>query len=83
MRVNDSACDTLVAPHIIYEERNMKIGKYITNFGVITSILGVLAVFRQTKEMPGDVRRYLMWAVWLCGVALAVIGVKKDHEESQ
>lgn len=57
----------------------MKIGKYVTNIGVITSILGAVGVYRQTKRMPSDVRRVIVWLVWVLGVVLAVIGVAKDE----
>lgn len=61
----------------------MKIGKYITNIGVISAILGAIGVMRQTKNMPTDWRRFLLWGVWLLGVVLAIAGVAKQEEDRQ
>lgn len=58
----------------------MKIGKYITNIGVITSIIGAFGVYRQTERMPSDFRKIIVWVVWALGVVLAIASVAKDDE---
>ena len=58
----------------------MKIGKYVTNIGVIASLAGAIGVRRQTQRMPSDFRRVIVWAVWALGVALAVASVAKDEQ---
>lgn len=59
----------------------MKLGKYITNLGVLTGILGAFGVYRQTKQMPADSRRIVMWLVWLLGIVLTVLTIAKDSED--
>lgn len=59
----------------------MKIGKYITNFGVLGSAVSAVGVMKQTKQMPSDWRRYLIWAMWLLSLVLAVARVAKQQED--
>lgn len=59
----------------------MKIGKYVTNIGVITAIAGAFGVYRQTQRMPSDFRRIIVWVVWALGVILAIAGVAKESSE--
>lgn len=59
----------------------MKIGKYITNFSVLGSAASAVGVVKQTKQMPSDWRRYLIWGIWLLGLVLAVARVAKQQED--
>ena len=61
----------------------MAIGKYITNMGVITTLLGGLGVRKQTKRMPQDWRRALVWLAWGSSVVLAIASVSKADEDRQ
>ena len=61
---------------------NMAIGKYVTNIGVITTVLGGFGVAKQTKDMPQDWRRYLVWVVWGASVALAIGAVSNADQDS-
>jgi hypothetical protein len=65
------------------EEHHMAIGKYVTNVGVITSVLGGVGVAKQTSQMPRDWRRFLVWGVWGASVALAIASVAKADEDNQ
>lgn len=60
----------------------MAIGKYVTNIGVITTVLGGFGVAKQTKDMPQDWRRYLVWVVWGASVALAIGAVSNADQDS-
>ncbi|HUH53998.1 MAG TPA: hypothetical protein VLZ31_08190 [Microbacteriaceae bacterium] len=60
----------------------MQIGKYVTNFGIIGALLGAIGVSKQTKKMPEDWRRYIVWLVWLLGLILTVASVAKDYDEN-
>lgn len=59
----------------------MSIGKYLTNLGVLGALIGALGTARQTQQMPRDWRRYLVWAVWAAGLALALGSVAKQPED--
>lgn len=59
----------------------MKIGKYVTNPGILGSLAGAIGVSKQAKEMPHDWRRYVVWLVWGLGVVLAVAAVAQDNED--
>lgn len=59
----------------------MAIGKYLTNFGVIGAVLGVLGTLKQTREMPNDWRRYVVWIVWVAGLVLAIGSVSKQVDD--
>lgn len=61
----------------------MGIGKYLTNAGVIGSVFGVLGTARQTKDMPRDWRRYIVWGIWGAGLLLTVISVAKQPEDEE
>ncbi|RGE23663.1 hypothetical protein [Leucobacter sp. wl10] len=61
----------------------MSIGKYVTNPGVIGAAMGAVTTARRTQSMRRDWRRFLVWGVWLAGLALAVASVAmqdQDHE---
>lgn len=61
----------------------MSIGKYVTNIGVIGSLIGALGTLRQTQSMPKDWRRVLVWAIWAAGFVLAVVGAAKQPEDEE
>ena len=63
----------------------VSIGKYVTNPGVIGAAAGALGTARKTQTMRSDWRRYLVWGVWLAGLALAIASVamqETDEEEA-
>ncbi|WP_166984537.1 hypothetical protein [Canibacter zhoujuaniae] len=59
----------------------MGVGRYVTNMGVIGSLLGALGVRKQTKEMPADWRRYVVWLSWVLSFILAVASVRKSEND--
>lgn len=59
----------------------MSIGKYLTNLGVIGSVLGAFGTWRQTQNMPRDWRRFVVWGVWAAGFVLAVAAAAKQPED--
>lgn len=61
----------------------MKLGKYVTNIGVLSTLMGALGVSKQTKKMPHDWRRLLVWAGWLIGLVLTVASVAMDPNENE
>lgn len=61
----------------------MSLGKYVTNFTVLTSLIGALTTIRQTSHMPKDWRRLVVWAIWLLGFVLAVAGVAKQVDDER
>ena len=60
----------------------MKIGKYVTNPGILGSLAGAIGVSKQTKEMSHDWRRYVVWLVWLLGVVLAISAVVQEDDDT-
>lgn len=60
----------------------MSIGKYVTNIGVIGALAGAYSTARQTKEMPSDWRRYVVWGVWVATVVLAVAAVSLKEADA-
>lgn len=63
----------------------MSIGKYVTNPGVIGAAAGALGTAKKTQAMRSDWRRFLVWGVWLAGLALAIASVamqERDAEEA-
>lgn len=61
----------------------MAIGKYVTNLGVIGAIAAAYSTARQTKQMPTDWRRYVVWGIWAAGVALAIAAVATPDDEPE
>lgn len=61
--------------------KRIRLGKYLTNFGVIGAALSVFAVIKQSRDMPKDWRLALIWAVWLLGLVLAIAGVAKRESD--
>lgn len=60
----------------------MKIGKYLTNLSILSSVGGAYGVWKQSKSMPRDWRRSVLWIVWLLGVVLAVASVAEEERDS-
>lgn len=60
----------------------MSIGKYVTNPGVIGAAAGALGTARKTQSMQSDWRRYLVWGVWLAGLALAIASVAMQETDA-
>lgn len=61
--------------------RNLAIGKYVTNLGVLGAAFGAISTARRTREMPNDWRRLVVWAVWIGGLVLAIAGVAMQDRE--
>ena len=61
----------------------VQIGKYVTNPGVIGAAFGAMTTARRTKSMRNDWRRFLVWGVWLAGLALAVAGVAMQEQDEE
>lgn len=61
--------------------KRIRIGKYLTNFGVIGAALAVFGVIKQSKAMPKDWRLGLIWGIWLLGLVLAIAGVAKRESD--
>lgn len=62
----------------------MAIGKYLTNPGVLGAAVGAVGTARRAGGMRRDWRRFLVWGVWLAGLALAIASVAmqdKDRED--
>lgn len=59
----------------------MSIGKYLTNLGVLGAVAAAYSTARQTKQMPTDWRRYVVWGVWAAGVLLAVAAVSMQDQD--
>ena len=63
--------------------KRIRIGKYLTNLGVIGAVLAVFGVIRQTRDMPRDWRVIILWVIWLLGLVLAVLGVAKRASDEE
>lgn len=63
--------------------KRIRLGKYLTNWGVIGAFLAVFSVIRQSRELPKDWRLALIWAVWLIGLVLAIAGVAKRNSDEE
>ncbi|PRI10716.1 hypothetical protein [Leucobacter massiliensis] len=61
----------------------MSIGKYVTNPGVVGAAFGAVGTARRTQNMRKDWRRFLVWGVWLAGLALAVASVAMQDEDEE
>ncbi|MCW2287298.1 hypothetical protein [Leucobacter luti] len=59
----------------------MAIGKYITNPGVLGAAVGAVGTARRAGSMRRDWRRYIVWGVWLAGLALAIASVAMQDED--
>jgi len=63
--------------------KRIRIGKYVTNWGVLGAFLAVFSVIRQSRERPKDWRLALIWAIWLLGLVLAIAGVAKQASDEE
>lgn len=61
----------------------MEIGKYVTSPAVLGAALGAVGVARKSATMRKDWRRYLVWATWLAGLALAIAGVAMQEQDRE
>ena len=61
----------------------MSIGKYVTNPGVLGAAFGAVSTARRTQSMRKDWRRFLVWGVWLAGLALAVASVAMQERDDE
>jgi hypothetical protein len=61
----------------------MAIGKYVTNPGVLGAAFGALSTAKRTQSMPKDWRRYVVWGVWVAGLALAIAGVAMHDQNDE
>lgn len=63
----------------------MKLGKYVTNIGVLSAALGALSTRKETQKMRDDWRRVLVWVTWLIGLATAIasVAMRQQDEEYQ
>lgn len=65
------------------EGGNVSIGKYVTNPRVLGAALGAVGTARRTGSMRKDWRRFLVWGVWLAGLALAVATVAMQEQDDE
>ena len=56
-------------------QRNIEIGKYLTNLGVLGALIGAISTAKRTRAMPSDWRRLVVWGVWIAGLVLAIAAV--------
>ena len=63
--------------------KRIRIGKYLTNLGVIGAVLAIFGVIRQTRDMPRDWRIIIIWVIWLLGLVLAVLGDAKRASDEE
>lgn len=59
------------------------IGKYVTNPGVIGATVNAISTARRTQSMRNDWRRYVVWGVWVAGLALAIAGVAMQDSDEE
>lgn len=63
--------------------RRIRVGKYLTNWGVIGAFISVFSVLRQSQHRPKDWRLALIWTIWLLGLVLAIAGVAKRSADEE
>lgn len=61
----------------------MQIGKFVTSPSVIGAAIGAIGTAKKASSMPRDWRRYLVWATWLAGFALAVASVAMQDQDRE
>ncbi len=61
----------------------MAIGKYITNAGVLSTVFVGFGVLKQTRNMPRDWRRYLVWGSWISSLVMAIASVSKAESDKE
>ncbi|WP_460569559.1 hypothetical protein [Humibacter soli] len=55
--------------------------KYLLNWGVVTTVLGVISVIQTTKNSPRDWRVVLAWASWVLSLAVVITSVHDRSKE--
>lgn len=60
----------------------MSIGKYVTNLGVLSAVVGAATTAKRTGSMRKDWRRFIVWGVWAAGLALAVAAVAMQETDA-
>lgn len=61
----------------------MRIGKYVTNPGVIGAAIGAAGTAKKASSTPKDWRRLLIWGVWAAGFALAIASVAMQDRDQE
>ena len=54
--------------------------KYLLNWGVVSTALGVVSVIQTTRNGPRDWRLLLAWASWMLSLAVVITTVH-DHSK--
>jgi steroid 5-alpha reductase family enzyme len=54
--------------------------KYLLNWGVLSTALGVVSVIQTTRQTPRDWRVLLLWASWTLSLVVVLTGV---HDRSK
>lgn len=57
--------------------------KFLTNGAVVSAVLAVVPLIRQTASQRRRWKTVLMWAAWAIGVAVAVASVLDDVDEAR
>ena len=55
--------------------------KYLLNWGVVSTALGVISVIQTTRNGPRDWRVLLAWASWTLSLTLVVVTVHDRSKE--
>ncbi|NNC11070.1 hypothetical protein HII28_04140 [Planctomonas sp. JC2975] len=55
--------------------------KYLLNWSVLSTALGVIAVIQATRNGPRDWRLLLAWAGWALSLAVAITAVHDRSKE--
>lgn len=61
----------------------MSIGRFVTNPGVIAAAFGAFGTARQTKSMPKDWRRVIVWGIWAASLLLALVSVVRQVDDEE
>ncbi|MBT1017963.1 hypothetical protein KJY77_02240 [Canibacter sp. lx-72] len=59
----------------------MRIGKYLVNIGIISTLISATRVVKQTAAMPRDWRRYMVWVSWVINLVMAVMSVYYSEKD--
>ncbi|WP_243064218.1 hypothetical protein [Humibacter sp. RRB41] len=57
--------------------------KYLLNWGVVTTTLGVISVIQTTRSAPRDWRVLLAWASWALSLAVVITSVHDRSKDLQ
>lgn len=77
-----TSCSATGQEFLTQKRGKMGVGRYVLNSGIISSAIGALGVAKQTKKMPRDWRRFLVWATWGISFVLAVASVRKSDSDA-